>query len=107
MVNEFNWSKGEKQAARKGFDAAYERECLTIRAKVEEMLQDKRDIRQIWRIHDYLTEQRRDTDQKYDYRYSKLIWVFAELLREGWLKEADLTGFREDKIAKIKEWASL
>ena len=101
-MNDLQWSKAEKQAARKAFDAAYERECRAIRAKVEQMLENKSDLRQIWRIHDYLSKQRHETDQKYDYRYSRLLWVFATLLGEGWMTEADLSGLGEDKTQKIK-----
>jgi Photoprotection regulator fluorescence recovery protein len=104
---EFNWSKTEKQAARRAFDAAYERECRAIRARVVQMIEDPRDPRQIWRIHDYLSEQRRETDKKYDYRYSVLIRVFARLFREGWLTENDLSSLMEDKIDKIKDLAHL
>lgn len=106
-MDNLQWSKAEKQAARRAFDAAYERECRAIRAKLEQMLEGGSDIRQIWRIHDYLSEQRRETDRKYDYRYSVLIWVFARLLREGWITEADFSGLREDKIQRIKGLASL
>jgi hypothetical protein len=56
----------------------------------------------LWQIHDYLTEQRKGTDEKYDYRYSRLIFVFARLLSEGWLKETELEWLQEDKIEKIK-----
>jgi hypothetical protein len=61
----------------------------------------------IWRIHDFLTDQRTKTDGKYDYRYSVLIFVFATLLREGWLTEADLAGLSEDKIERVKSVATL
>jgi Photoprotection regulator fluorescence recovery protein len=104
---EFEWSKVEKQAARMVFETAYERECRAIRAKVVKMMEDRRDHRKIWRIHDYLSEQRRETDKKYDYRYSVLIWVFARLFREGWLTADDLNGLRQEKIDKIKELARL
>lgn len=104
---DFQWSKAEKQAARRAFEAAYERECRAIRASVVQMIEDRRDPRQIWRIHDYLSEQRRETGRKYGYRYSALIQVFSRLLREGWLTEADLSGLQEDKIEKIRELASL
>jgi hypothetical protein len=33
--------------------------------------------------------------------------VFARLLREGWLKEAELEGLQEDKIERIKYLASM
>lgn len=101
------WSKAEKQSARKAFDAANERECRAIRAKVVQMLERQDDVRQIWRIHDYLSEERRETDRKYDYRYSKLDLVFGILLREGWLTEAELSGLGQDKIKRIKAFASL
>jgi hypothetical protein len=106
MVDEFRWSKSEKQVARRAFDAAYAMECHAIRARVQQMLRDGRDIRLIWRIHDYLSEQRKETDRKYVYRYSRLPEVFAILLTEGWLAESDLNGLSIDKITKIKDLAS-
>lgn len=38
------------------------------------------------------SQQRRETDRKYDYRYSVLIEVFARLLSKGWLSQANLSG---------------
>jgi len=105
-LHDLKWTPAEKRAARKAFDAAYEKECRAVRAKVVQMLEDPHDVRQIWRIHDYLTEQRRDTDLKYDYRYSVPIFVFATLLREGWLTEDELSGVGENKIEMIENAAS-
>lgn len=101
-LDDLHWSPAEKKAARKAFDAAYERECRSISAKVKSMAADDADPRHIWRIHDYLSKRRRETDLKYDYRYSRLITVFAILLTEGWLTEADLSGLGPDKIERIK-----
>jgi len=106
-MGDLHWSNAEKQAARKAFDAAFERECRAIRAKVVQMLGAKDDVKQIWRLHDYLSEERRQVDRKYDYRYSKLDMVFGVLLREGWLKEAELSGLGQDKLQSIKVYASL
>ncbi|MGH9325830.1 MAG: hypothetical protein ACRD2B_03975 [Terriglobia bacterium] len=102
MLRDLQWSPSEKKAARKAFEAAYERECGAIASRLKEMMQDDADPRYIWRIHEYLSQQRRDTDQKYDYRYSVLIEVFARLLNEGWLKEQELSGLSPDKIEQIK-----
>ena len=82
-MNEMKWSKTEKNLARKAFDLAYARECAAIAAKLKEMITAGGEPEHLWRIHDYLTEQRRKTDEKYDYRYSVLISVFARLLMEG------------------------
>ena len=78
-MNDFEWSKAEKQVARRAFDLALKRECLAIRGELVQMLKADEDFRQIWRIHDYLSEQRREVDLKYDYRYSRLITVFGQL----------------------------
>jgi len=60
----------------------------------------------IWAIHDYLTEQRRTIDGKYDYRYSQLIVVFGRLLRESWIDDKDLEGLSEEKLNAIHRIAS-
>jgi hypothetical protein len=101
------WSKAEKVIARRAFDLAYQRECFAIASKVREMASAIKEPRDIWRIHDFLTDQRTKTDGKYDYRHSVLAFVFATLLREGWLTEADLVGLSEEKLARIKFVATL
>lgn len=101
-MRDFTWSQPEKKIARAAFDRAYERECEAIRREVESMLQNARDLRIIWRIEEYLRDRRRETDQKYDYRYSVLPLVFARLLKEGWLTEEDLSGLNADKLEWIK-----
>jgi hypothetical protein len=106
-MDNFNWSKSEKAVARNAFNEAYQRECRTIAAKLKEMAASIKEPADIWRIHDYLSEERKRTDFKYDYRYSVLISVFANLFNEGWLQESDLAGLQEDKIERIKMLAKL
>jgi (p)ppGpp synthase/HD superfamily hydrolase len=101
-MNELKWSKTEKNLARKAFDLAYRRECEAIATKLKDMILAATKPEDLWKIHDYLTEQRKRTDKKYDYRYSVLILVFARLVKEGWLKVHELEGLREDKIERIK-----
>jgi Photoprotection regulator fluorescence recovery protein len=106
-MEELRWTQAEKKIARKAFEAALERECRAIRARVVRMLEKQDDPRQIWRVHNYLSEERRDFDRKYDYRYSRLVSVFGVLLREGWLTEPDLTGLAQEKAERIKTIARL
>jgi hypothetical protein len=106
-MNDIKWSKTEKIVARRAFEAAYQKECAAITAKLKEMIATASEPADLWRIHDYLTKQRKQTDQKYDFRYSVLILVFAVLLKEGWLNEADLQGLQEDKIEKIEYLANM
>lgn len=104
---DLKWTQGQKHAARKAFETALERECRAIRAKVVQMLESEQNPREVFRIHDYLSEQRRQVDRKYDFRYSVLIMVFATLLREGWLKEDDLNGIGDEKLQMVRNLAAM
>lgn len=101
------WSKTEKEVARQAFGRAYERECKELSNKVKEMANTAKTPEDIWELHEFLTEKRKEIDEKYDYRYSVLILVFGRLLREGWIGLDDLEGLDEDKITKIKNIADL
>ena len=101
-LHDLKWSKSEKKIARLAFDAAYHKECDSIKSKLNTMIDGASVSRDIWHVHDYLTEQRELTDEKYDYRYSQLLFVLARLLGEGWLTEDDLEGLEDDKINAIR-----
>lgn len=101
-MNELKWTKSEKIVAKRAFEKCYQKECDAILTKLKDRLTTVDKPSDIWLIHDFLTEEREKTDDKYDYRYSVLIFVFARLLKEGWLQESDLDGINEDKIEKIK-----
>ncbi len=100
------WSKTEKTVARKAFDEAYRKECEVLTEKVRTMAAQISEPQDLWRIQDLLEEQRRSTDDKYDYRYSVLIFVFARLIREGWLSADDLAGLAQEKLDEINHLAS-
>ncbi len=101
-LRDLKWTATEKKVARAAFKKAYKQEMRQIQKKVEEIVKRFREENDIWRLHDYLTEKRRNVDEKYDYRYSVLIYVFARLMRDGLIKEEDLKGLSEDKLLKIK-----
>ena len=98
---ELKWSRAEKEIVRRAFDSAYERECAEIRSKVRQMVESVSEPHDLWKIHDYLTERRDETDEKYDYRYSVLPFVFARLLKDGWITEAEIQGIKQDKLEVI------
>ena len=101
---ETTWSDTEKKIARKVFDRAFERQCASITEKAKQMLATASPPRGVWEVHDYLSTERKKVDETYDYRYSVLISVFANLLRQGWLKKSDLAGLQPDKIQLIEDW---
>jgi hypothetical protein len=61
----------------------------------------------MWHFHDFLTEKRDEIDEKYDYRYSVLILVFARLINDEWLDFDDLKGLAENKIDRIESLISI
>src|SRR2546430_13310921 len=106
-MNDVTWSQTEKRIAREAFDRAFERECQAIKLEVQAMLQREKDSRVIWRIQEYLSKRRREVDEKYDYRYSQLLFVFGRLVSQGWLTEEDLNGLRPDKLEFFKRMLAL
>ena len=101
-MNYFKWSKPEKKIARIAFDKAYQRECSNLIEKIRTKAREITEPDNIWRFHDFLTEKRDEIDEKYDYRYSVLVLVFARLINDGWLDFDDLKGLAENKIDRIE-----
>ena len=101
------WTREEKTVARLAFDRAYTKECEAILNATRERLSSLIDPRDIWQIHDFLSECRKTADGKYDYRYSVLLMVLARLLREGWITEEDIATLSEDKRQRILSMAAI
>ncbi len=105
--DEVTWTATEKKTARRAFDKAFERHCATITAEARRMLENVGAPSDIWRVQEYLSEHRKTVDRIYQYKYSDLLLVFSRLMRDGWLRETDLVGLQQEKIARIKLGASL
>ena len=101
--DEYTWSKTEKHIARSAFNTAYLREMADIYSEVSRKISSYKEPKDLWTLHDFLTTKRHEIDEKYDYRYSVLIRVFARLLREGYLKNEDIVGLSEAKIQAIQK----
>jgi hypothetical protein len=102
-----DWSKPEKEIARRAYRAAYDRECAAIADNVSRFAAAIKTPPDMWQLHDYLTEKRKETDEKYDYRYSVLLWVFGRLMYDGWIREEDLAGLSPDKLQEIRQIAGM
>ena len=59
----------------------------------------------LWDLEHYLTQRHTQIDRQFDYRYSVLIFVFADLIRRGRLSGQELQGLSEDKLASIRRYA--
>jgi hypothetical protein len=100
---DFEWTAAEKKLARQAFQKAYENEMASIRSEVLHRAKRLKEADDIWNMHGYLSQKKREINQKYDYRYSVLIYVLAVLLTQGLLSESDLVGLSRDKLAAIAE----
>lgn len=105
-MRDYKWSEAEKKIARRAFQAALKRESAAVMENLKRLAEKAEGPDDLWAIHDYLTEQRRSIDGRYDYRYSQFIIVFGRLLRERWLEDKDLEGLGEEKLQAIRDIAS-
>lgn len=101
-MHDETWSKSEKVIARRAFEHAYERECSALAGEVRRRAISIKEPKDIWALHSLLSRERKATDEKYDFRYSVLLFVFARLIQEGWLSEEELAGLAEEKLSRIK-----
>jgi hypothetical protein len=106
-VRDLKWSHAEKIIARKAFNQALEREFEMVISEAKQMAAKIEQPSDLWELEGYLTHSRKEIDRRYDYRYSMLIFVFGNLVREGRLSEEELHGLAEDKLAHIRSYATL
>lgn len=95
------WTLAEREIAQEVFNRAYEREINALIKDVREKASAIADLSDVWQLHDYLSSRRHEIDGKYEYDYSSLLFVFAELVRDGWIKLDELKNLSRDKLAKI------
>ena len=87
------WTADEKKVARRAFDEALARHLSGITAKAKRMMAKLVGPSDLWELEAYLTKSRKTVDRT--------------LMRDGWLKEADLAGLQPRKIAHIKRGAGM
>ncbi len=96
------WSNVEKRRARKIFDEQLTEEYNFIIEKTRELAIKATSREDLWEIHSYLTNALKNINRKYDYRYSRIINLFGELLAEGRISERDLAVFSVDKVEQVR-----
>ncbi len=105
-MNHTTWTKGEKKIARRAFDAALEAALAGLMAEFKAKAASATTPDEMWSVGDFLRERRREIDQTFDYRYSQLPTVFAQLILVGHLDEGHLTGLSADKLDEIRHIVS-
>jgi len=95
------WTRLEKRIARKAFDAALKRELDEVIQEAKQMASQIKQPLALWDLEDYLTRRRKEINQKYDSRGSRLTQVLGKLLYEGRLEEDHLRGLSQEKLVAI------
>ena len=107
MSNNLKWSESEKKLSRRVFEAALTTELAEIMSDFKSRAAQLSTPQDMWDLEDYLVRKRRMIDEKYDYRYSQLIFVFGRLVREGRIQESELNGLSKEKLEYIMRIVSL
>jgi len=106
-MRELKWSSTEKAIARKAFDRVLQQELEAAIRSTKEMVAKITQPSELWELEHHLTELRKAIDRKYEYKYSKLVRFFADLVCEGKLDLEDLRGLSEDKLRYIRHYAEI
>ena len=101
-MHDLKWSASEKKIARRAFEAALESTLAEIMTEFKAKAVAATTPSEMWAIEDYLRRRRREVDEIFDYRYSRLLLVFAGLIGQGHLDEARLTGLADEKLEIIR-----
>jgi hypothetical protein len=94
------WSVVEQEAAQAAFQQAYQRELQALIDEVRARSSSLNQVEDLWSLHDFLSARRHEIDGKYDYDYAGLLFVFARLVKDGWLRLEDLSSLEND-IASV------
>jgi len=105
-IRDMRWSPAEKKVARQAFDRALHREFGAVIHETQRRAAAIKQPSELWDLEDYLRERRKDIDARYDYRYSVLLFILADLITAGSLSVEELHGLSEDKLDHIRALAS-
>jgi hypothetical protein len=99
---DLKWTPSEKKIARRAYEAALDAALAKILAEFKARAAQVATPSEMWDLEEYLRRQRKHIDTIFDYRYSQLTFVFAALIREGYLDKGSLTGLSEEKLEAIR-----
>ena len=104
-MRELKWSSTEKAIARRCFDRALQQELDAAIQSTKQKAAKIKQASELWELERQLTHLRKKLDDQYEYKYSTLILLFADLVREGKLDPEDLRGLSGDKLRHIRRYA--
>nr|WP_156800420.1 hypothetical protein [Pseudanabaena sp. PCC 7367] len=100
-MSNIEWTTKEREVAQEIFDRAYERETGALVEEIRDKASLIAKLEDVWQLHDYLSAKRHNIDGKYDFRDAYLVFVFSQLVKEGWVELNELEDLSQDKLKKI------
>lgn len=105
-MDDWKWSDSERKLSQRVYERARLAELDETLAEFKRLAAAAASVDEMWPLEEYLRTRRRALDEKYLYRYSRLHWLFAQLIREGRVEAAELAGLSQEKLAEILRMAS-
>lgn len=102
-MRDLRWSPKEKTIARRAFDRALHRELEATIQEARQMAARIKEPDELWELERHLTQRRKEIDAKYEFKYSVLLLVLADLVREARINPDELHGLGEDKLRIIRD----
>ena len=102
-MRDLHWSAKEKDIARRAFDRALHRELEVTIRRTKQMAEKIKEASELWELEQHLTKRRKEIDAKYEYKYSTLLLVLADLVREGRTSLDELARLADDKLRCIRD----
>ena len=102
-MRNMHWSPKEKAIARQAFDRALHQELGATIQEAKQMAHRIEQPDELWALERHLTNRRKEIDAKYEYKYSSVLLVLAELVRERRISLDDLRGLSEDKLQYVRD----
>ena len=102
-MREMHWSPKEKAIARRVFDRALHQELDETIRGAKRLAERIERPDELWVLERHLTQRRKQIDAKYEFKYSSVLLLLAELIRESRIGLDELHGLSEDKLKCVRD----
>ena len=102
-MRDMHWSPKEKAITRRAFDRALHQELDATIQKAKQMAERIEQADELWELERHLRQRRKEIDVKYEFKYSTVLLVLAELVRERRIRVDELHGLSEDKLQCVRD----
>ena len=100
-TNLTGWTEQEQAVGLTALNRAQARTIERLIADLHRQVIELTSADQIWQLHDFLSIQRHGIEGRFEFRQESILFVFASLVKEGFLNLDELQGLDAEKLAKI------